>query len=239
MSARGAEWDSTHYQSSFKFVWEYGADVLPLLNAQAGERILDLGCGTGHLMGRMAEAGAEVFGIDASPGMIAQARQNFPKLKFQLVDAMAFRTEEKFDAVFSNAALHWMHDADAVAETVSLALKDGGRFVAEMGGKGNIAAVLKALDSGMTNYFPSVSEYSGVLERHGLEVELMMLVDRLTPLEGGENGMREWVAMFRPDNRRPLEEVEAELRPRLFCDGRWFADYRRLRFVARKVPVHG
>jgi trans-aconitate methyltransferase len=234
MSARAVEWDSTHYQSSFRFVWEYGADVLPLLNAQPGERILDLGCGTGHLMGRIAEAGAEVFGIDASPAMIAQARQNFPKLKFQLVDAALFRTGEKFDAVFSNAALHWMHDADAVAETVSLALKPGGRFVAEMGGKGNIAKVLKALDTGMSNYFPSVAEYSAVLERHGLEVELMMLFDRLTPLEGGRNGMREWIAMYRPDNRRPVEQVEAELRPALFREDRWFADYRRLRFVARR-----
>jgi trans-aconitate methyltransferase len=227
-------WDSTQYQSSFAFVWEYGADVLPLLKAQPGERILDLGCGTGHLMGRIAEAGAEVFGIDASPAMIAQARQNFPKLKFQLIDAAHFRTDQKFDAVFSNAALHWMHDADAVAETVSLALKPGGRFVAEMGGKGNIAAVLQALDTSMRNYFPSVAEYSTVLERHGLEVELMMLFDRMTPLAGGEIGMREWIAMYRPDNRRPVEHVESELRPGLFRDGQWFADYRRLRFVARK-----
>ena len=233
MSARPIDWDSSQYQSTFSFVWEYGADVLSLLKPQPGERILDLGCGTGHLMGRMAETGAEVLGIDASPAMIAQARQNFPKLKFQLVEAAQFRTEEKFDAVFSNAALHWMLEPDPVAEAVSLALKPGGRFVAEMGGKGNIATVTKALDTRISNYFPSVSEYSAVLERHGLEVEFMVLFDRFTPLEGGENGLREWIAMYRPDNKRPIEEVEAELRGSLYRDGRWYADYRRLRFVAR------
>ena len=162
MSARPSDWDSSQYQSTFGFVWEYGADVLALLKPQPGERILDVGCGTGQLMSRMAEAGADMLGIDASPAMIAQARQNFPKLKFQLCDAAQFQTEEKFDAAFSNAALHWMPHADDVAEAVSRALKPGGRFVAEMGGKGNIAQVVGALDSSMHNYFPSVSEYSGV-----------------------------------------------------------------------------
>ncbi len=235
MSIRPVDWDSTQYQGSFGFVWQYGADVLALLKPQPGERILDVGCGTGQLASKMTEAGAEVLGIDASPAMIAQARQNFPKLRFQLTDAALFRTEQKFDAAFSNAALHWMLDPDPVAEAISLALKPGGRFVAEMGGKGNIAAIVGAVQSKMTNYFPSVSEYSAVLERHGLEVELMMLFDRLTPLEGGESGMREWIAMYRPDNQRPVEEVEADLRPLLYRDGRWFADYRRLRFIARRL----
>lgn len=228
-------WDSGQYQSGFSFVWQYGAGVLELLKPQPGERILDVGCGTGHLMAKMAEAGAEPFGIDASPEMIAQARQNFPKLKFQLVDAAQFRSETRFDAAFSNAALHWMLDADAVAEAVALALKPGGRLVAEMGGKGNIAAIDGAVRTNIRNYYPSVSEYSTVLERHGFEVEFMTLFDRLTPLEGGDNGMREWVAQFRPDNSRPMEEVEAELRPALYRDGQWFADYRRLRFTARRL----
>jgi trans-aconitate methyltransferase len=229
------DWDSTQYQGSFGFVWQYGADLLPLLDAKAGECVLDIGCGTGQLTARIAETGAQVLGIDTSPAMVAQARQNFPKLKFQLIDAGLFRSEKKFDAVFSNAALHWMQNADAVADAVFQALKPGGRFVAEMGGKGNIARIAAAIDTEIRNYFPSISEYSGVLERHGLEVTLMALFDRPTPLLGGESGMREWVALFRPDNKRAMEEVEAELRPSLYRDGQWFADYRRLRFVARKA----
>ncbi len=226
------EWDAGLYESSSQFVWKFGGDVVSLLKPQPGERILDVGCGTGHLTAQIAAAGALTFGIDASPAMIAQARQNFPKLQFQLVDAAEFQSEPVFDAVFSNAALHWMLEPDRVAAAIVRVLKPGGRFVAEMGGKGNISAIDGAIHSGIMNYYPSVSEYSTVLERNGFEVTFMTLFDRPTPLEGGENGLREWLQTFRGDNSRPVEEVEAELRPRLFHDGRWVADYRRLRFIA-------
>jgi trans-aconitate methyltransferase len=226
------EWDAGLYESGFQFVWKYGEGVVGLLEAKPGERILDVGCGTGHLTADIAAKGASTLGIDASPAMIAQARQNFPKLSFQLVDAADFQSEPLFDAVFSNAALHWMMNPDRVAAAIARALKPGGRFVAEMGGKGNIGAIAGALHSNIQNYYPSVSEYSAVLERNGFEVTFMTLFDRPTPLEGGENGMREWIQTFRGDNTRPVEEVEAELRPRLFQDGRWVADYRRLRFIA-------
>ena len=229
------EWDAGLYESGFQFVWKSGAGVLSLLDAKPGEAILDLGCGTGHLTAQIAATGATVLGIDASPAMVAQARQNFPKLSFQLVDATQFQTAQRFDAVFSNAALHWMLDADRVAAVIAGVLKPGGRFVAEMGGKGNIAAINAAVRSNIHNYFPSVSEYSAVLERSGFEVRMMELFDRPTPLEGGENGLREWIQTFRCDNSRPVEEVEAELRPRLFHDGRWVADYRRLRFIAVRL----
>lgn len=229
------QWDAALYESGFQFVWKHGAGVVSLLEPKPGERILDLGCGTGHLTAEIAAAGAGTLGIDASPGMIAQARQNFPKLAFQLVDAGEFRSDLPFDAVFSNAALHWMPDADRVAAAVAAVLKPGGRFVAEMGGKGNIAAISGAIRSNIHNYFPSVGEYSAVLERNGFEVRSMALFDRPTPLEGGENGLREWIQTFRGDNSRPVEEVEQELRPRLFRDGRWVADYRRLRFVAARL----
>ena len=226
------EWDAGLYESGFQFVWKYGEGVVGLLETKPGERILDVGCGTGHLTADIAAKGASTLGIDASPAMIAQARQNFPKLSFQLVDAAEFQSEPVFDAVFSNAALHWMMNPDRVAAAVARALKPGGRFVAEMGGKGNIGAIAGALHSNIQNYYPSVSEYSAVLERNGFEVTFMTLFDRPTPLEGGENGLREWIQTFRGDNTRPVEEVEAELRPRLFQDGRWVADYRRLRFIA-------
>jgi trans-aconitate methyltransferase len=226
------EWDAALYESGFQFVWEHGTGVVSLLEPKPGERILDLGCGTGHLTAQIAAAGALTLGIDASPAMVAQARQNFPKLTFQLVDAADFQSDSIFDAVFSNAALHWMLDPQRVATAIARALKPGGRFVAELGGKGNIAAIEGAIRSNTRNYYPSVSEYSTVLEQNGFEVRLMTLFDRPTPLEGGENGLREWIQTFRADNSRPVEEVEAELRPRLFQDGRWVADYRRLRFIA-------
>jgi SAM-dependent methyltransferase len=226
------EWDAGLYESSSQFVWKFGGDVLSLLKPQPGERILDVGCGTGHLTADIAATGALTLGIDASPAMIAQARQNFPKLQFQLVDAAEFQSQPVYDAVFSNAALHWMLEPDRVADALARALKSGGRFVGEMGGKGNIGAIDGALRTKIRNYYPSVSEYSAVLERHGFEATFMTLFDRPTPLEGGENGLREWIQTFRGDNARPLEEVEAELRPRLFQDGRWVADYRRLRFIA-------
>jgi trans-aconitate methyltransferase len=226
------EWDAGLYESSSQFVWKFGGDVVSLLKPQPGERILDVGCGTGHLTADIAAAGALTFGIDASPAMIAQARQNFPKLQFQLVDAAEFQSESVYDAVFSNAALHWMLEPDRVAAAVARALKPGGRFVGEMGGKGNISAIDGAIRTNIRNYYPSVSEYSAVLERNGFEVTFMTLFDRPTPLEGGEKGLREWLQTFRGDNTRPVEEVESELRPRLFHDGRWVADYRRLRFIA-------
>ncbi len=206
--------------------------MVALLEPKPGEHILDVGCGTGHLTAEIAAAGATTLGIDASPAMIAQARQNFPKLSFRLVDAAEFQSEAVFDAVFSNAALHWMLDPDPVAAAIARALKPGGRFVGEMGGKGNIAAISNAVHSKIQNYYPSISEYSAVLERNGFEVRMMQLFDRPTPLEGGENGLREWIQTFRGDNTRPVEEVEAELRPLLFQHGRWVADYRRLRFSA-------
>lgn len=234
MAAR-ADWDPARYEGGHSFVWQYGADLLSILAPQPDERILDLGCGTGHLTAKIAEAGAEVLGIDSSPAMIAQARQNYPRLKFQLVDAHTYRTELPFDAVFSNAALHWMMEPRAVAESISLALHPGGRFVFEMGGRGNIALIDAALETDIRNYYPSIAEYATVLESNGLEVLTAILFDRPTPLEGGEHGMREWIAMFRGDNKRPMERVEAELRPKLFHDGSWSADYRRLRMTARKV----
>jgi trans-aconitate methyltransferase len=234
MSAARPDWDPARYEGSHSFVWEYGADLLTILAAQPGERILDLGCGTGHLTARIGETGAETLGIDSSPAMIAQARQNYPRLKFKLADALEFRTETTFDAVFSNAALHWMMEPDRVAVAVSNALRTGGRFVLEMGGRGNIARLDAALRSNIRNYYPSIAEYSSVLERAGLEVLTAVIFDRPTVLEG-EHGLRDWIATFRPDNTRPIDEVEAELRPILYRDGRWTADYRRLRITARKV----
>src|SRR2546423_311364 len=139
------QWDASRYDDGCSFVWKHGASVIELLAPEAGERILDLGCGTGHLTAQIAARGAAVVGIDRSPEMIATARRDYPRLRFEVADAESFRFAEPFDAVFSNAAIHWMKDQQAVAAAVWQALKPGGRFVAEFGGKGNIRSIESAL----------------------------------------------------------------------------------------------
>jgi len=243
-------WDSSLYESDHAFVWKYGAALLPLLNPQPGERILDLGCGTGQLTSEIAATGADTLGIDSSADMIGQARRNYPKLKFQLADARTFQIGESFDAVFSNASLHWIPDARPVVQAIYRALKPGGRFVAELGGKGNTTRVMTALEQAgapnplRTFYFPSVGEYSALLESEGLEVRLATLFDRPTELEDPVRGLEQWLLMFQrkaietipADLRRAaVANLEDRLRPTLFYDGKWHIDYRRLRVVAARL----
>jgi len=151
--------------------------LLELLGPGKGERILDLGCGTGQLTADIAATGVQVVGLDSSPEMLGQARQNYPHLKFVLADATSFRFDEPFDAVFSNAALHWVKNADAAVGSIAAALRPDGRFVAEFGGKGNIASIMGALDAVFGAaagercpwWFPGIGEYAPLLEHHGLE----------------------------------------------------------------------
>lgn len=250
-----ADWNANLYNAKHDFVWKFGADLLPLLAPQPGERILDVGCGTGHLTAQIAESGAFVLGVDRSTEMIDAARKSYPNLQFEVVDArnLAFRSE--FDGVFSNATLHWIHEPEPVIRSIANALRPGGRFVAEFGGKGNIKKMKSAFDQalaelagapqGETNpwYYPSVSEYATLLERNGFEVRFITLFDRPTPLADGEAGLKNWITMFASDfyaNLGPesrenfVRRVEELLRPELFRDGRWWADYRRLRFAAWK-----
>lgn len=190
-------WDPALYDSKHSFVWKYGRELIELLAPQKGERILDLGCGTGHLTQQIALTGAEVTGLDISPAMIEQARKNYPDLEFFQADAAAFESARPFDAVFSNAALHWMTKPEAVVECVAHALQPGGRFAAEFGGKGNIAALRNAIRQALRApgiarneewnpwYYPSIGEYASLLERHGLAVRYATLFDRPTALEEG------------------------------------------------------
>jgi trans-aconitate methyltransferase len=140
------EWDPNLYQAKYAFVWKYGSDVVSLLAPQRGERILDLGCGTGHLTEQIADSGAEVVGVDRSQEMIGAARKTFSNFKFEIVDARKLPFHSEFDAVFSNATLHWIHEPALVIQSVRNALRTGGRFVAEFGGKGNIGKIQTALD---------------------------------------------------------------------------------------------
>jgi trans-aconitate methyltransferase len=250
----GTNWDAGLYDARHAFVWRHGASLVELLAPQPGERVLDLGCGTGHLTARIAAAGAEVVGLDSSPEMLEQARAAYPQLTFVPGDARDFAFDRPFDATFSNAVLHWVGEPGRVAACVRRALRPGGRFVAEFGGRGNVRGVVAALRAAAQRlgiaveapawYYPSVGEYASVLESSGLEPVSAVLFDRPTPLEG-EGGLRNWLRMFCggplesvPEERREgfLRAVEEAARPTLFRDGTWVADYRRLRVVAVRTP---
>ena len=227
-------WDPQQYDSRHHYVTDYGASLVSLLAPQTGEYILDIGCGTGHLTHDIASAGANVIGIDSSAEMIEQAHRNYPDLDVRVADARSFRTPDVFGAVFSNAALHWMKPPEAVVETIAAALKPGGRFVAEFGGKGNVQAVVDAIGENPW-YYPSIAEYATLLEAHDIAVTNAVLFPRPTPLTG-ELGLRDWLRMFCSsfvsDERIPT--IEARLRPQLFRDGVWYIDYVRLRLTAVK-----
>jgi SAM-dependent methyltransferase len=244
-------WDPQAYGQNGAFVHGLAGGVLEWVEAQTGERILDLGCGDGQLTARVALSGANVVGLDASPQMAAAARSRGIAVDEGSAESLPY-VDGSFDAVFSNAALHWVRDQDAMLAEVRRVLKAGGRFVAEMGGQGNIAAIRVALMAVMSrhgfdgrednvNYYPTVDGYSRRLERHGFKVERIALIPRPTPLaEGGMNG---WIRTFRrgvldtlPEAMREtvVEEAVALLGPVLRDEeGNWTADYVRLRFIAR------
>lgn len=243
-------WDRQAYGRDGAFVHGLAGGVLEWLAAKAGERILDLGCGDGQLTARIAVSGATVNGVDASAAMVAAARAR----GLEVVEASAEwlpYPDGGFDAVFSNAALHWVRDQDAMMSEVRRVLRAGGRFVAEMGGHGNIAAVRVALMAVLArhgygdredgvNYYPTAESYARRLKRHGLRVERIELIPRPTTL--GESGMAGWLGTFRrgvldglpePLRETVVEETCALLAPALRDEeGAWIADYVRLRFVA-------
>ena len=252
------EWNPTGYDGKHSFVWKYGEEVIELLAPAPHERILDLGCGTGHLTNRIAASGAAVVGLDRSPAMIESARKNYPELEFVEANAISLTFDAEFDAVFSNATIHWIEDQAGLAATIWRALKPGGRFVAEFGGKGNLRRVREALKHAMTGeghpvnhdalarYYPTIGEYATLLERGGFRVTYAAHFERPTRLEDGERGLRNWLATFAdnvlealtPDQRERVNAaVESQLRPELFRDGSWYADYRRIRIAAIKEPL--
>ena len=286
------QWNAAEYDAKHAFVYEKAQGLVELLAPKPGERILDLGCGTGTLTAEIAARGAEVLGVDRSEEMIAQARRKFPALPFEVLDARELRvklqhTEARrwsgttgrvdgankfnkaagseeagearsvgFDAVFSNEVLHWIPEAEEVIAGVAWVLRPGGRFVAEFGGKGNIQKLVGGFQrafaalgvqppEGVTPWFyPSVAEYAGLLEKHGLEVREASLFDRPTALKEGERGLENWIRVFRQTfvekmgeakALRWIREVERQCRSEHFRDGSWVLDYRRLRIAAWKT----
>jgi trans-aconitate methyltransferase len=246
----GQRWDPEQYARDARFVSDLAQPLVELLSPRAGERILDLGCGDGELTLRLESLGCRVVGVDGSPEQVAAARAR--GLDARVMDGQKLEFESEFDAVFSNAALHWMKRAEDVITGVWRALSPGGRFVAECGGHGCVATITRALFRALEQrrintagihpwYFPTPEDYGRRLRSRGFRVVFMALIPRPTELPGDVSN---WLEIFaqsflsvvsEAEREAFIEEVRETLRPEL-CDasGRWTADYVRLRFAAQK-----
>lgn len=239
-------WDPARYAEHARYVSDLGLPVLELLAPIPGERILDLGCGDGALTLKLAELGCTVVGVDSSAEMVLAARSL--GLDARRMEAADLPFTAEFDAVFSNAALHWMKDQPRVIANVWRALKPGGRFAGELGGRGNVATILSAIEAVLAAreivvacpwFFPGPDEYRHLLEASGFVVQTIDLFSRPTPLPGE---LRDWLEIFAQSyssslplaDREPfISEVVERLRPVLYDpSGQWIADYMRLRFLA-------
>lgn len=250
-----ADWNANLYDDKHSFVFKYGEDLVELLKPQPGERILDLGCGTGYLTSIIAASGAIVVGIDNSIEMVTKAKTEYPQLEFQVQNATAFHFDQHFDAIFSNAVLHWINEKEKVIELIGSHLKKNGRFVFEMGGRHNVEKIIHALQKSLTKhgysqnaeislwYFPSISEYASLLESKGFRVTYALHYDRETRLSDDKDGIKDWLKMFASAYLSGIEEesvaailneVQHALEPTNCRNGSWYADYKRLRMIAIK-----
>ncbi len=248
-------WNPRLYDDKHAFVFKYGEDLVNLLAPRQGERILDLGCGTGYLTHLIASSGALVTGVDSSADMIHKAKTAYPELEFQQGSATDLYFAPLFDAVFSNAVLHWVLDKESAIDGVYRSLRPGGRFVLEMGGKGNVEGIILAARKVLTRhgfyknaasqpwYYPSVGEYTTLLEKRDFRIDYASHFDRETELKDGDNGIKDWLRMFGSsffkdipavtlDNL--LDEIQETLRPTHYRNHKWWADYKRLRVAATK-----
>lgn len=247
-------WDADKYTEDFSFVHQYGNQVADWIEAEAGSTVLDLGCGNGALTNGLKEKGFAVMGMDASQAFLEIARNHYPDILFIQADATKFSLEQPVDVVFSNAVFHWIDPArqPELLRCVYQALKENGEFVFEFGGQGNNRLIHRALAEvfsacgyayKMPFYFPGIGEYAALLEQAGFQARRAVLFDRPTALNG-EQGLKDWLNMFvktpfsvvkSPEDREKiLDDTVEQLREALYKDGRWYADYVRLRMRAIK-----
>ena len=248
------KWNAELYNQQHNFVYKYGEGVIEWLNPKEGEKILDVGCGTGELTNKISEAGAIVTGMDASREMIKKAQENFNDIKFFVKDATDFSFDSTFDAVFSNATLHWINKQQEALQCIYNVLRNGGRFVFEMGGKHNIESIHNAIKEEMKkegvagkvppdlNYFPSAAEQCTLLEKVGFTVSDVAYFKRPTKLEG-EEGMKLWIRQFcgfffknipGELKEKITSNAVERLRETNYKNDNWNADYIRLRVKAIK-----
>lgn len=249
------KWDANQYSSDFSFVHQYGNSVIDLIDDNNCGTVLDLGCGNGALSKAMVDKGYHVIGIDASKELLEIAKKNYPDIHFIDADATNFSLEQPVDVVFSNAVFHWInreHQPDML-KCVHEALKEKGQLVFEFGGYGNNQLIHRSLEETfaehqytyeMPFYFPTISEYATLLENAGFRVTYAILFDRTTELKG-ENGLKDWIKMFvktpfsvvedRDEKRKIIDETVEKLRDNLYKEGRWYADYVRIRMKAIRL----
>jgi len=253
MNTITTKWKPEFYNNKHSFVYNYGQDLIKLLEPKASERILDLGCGSGQLTFKINELSNETIGIDKSKEMIEDAKSKFKNIEFQVGDAGNFEFNEKFDSIFSNATLHWVKDYKNAIKCMYESLKSNGKIVLEFGGKGNVQIIVDQLrDSLRTRnylkqsdldlwYFPSIGEYSTELESVGFRVLLAEHYDRLTELSDEKSGIKDWISMFAESffkdvSYNQIEEIKNEVQEKVkekcLKNGKWFADYKRIRIVA-------
>lgn len=247
-------WNAHLYDIKHSFVSMYGDSLIELLAPKEAEKILDLGCGTGDLANKLSDYKVDIIGVDKSKNMVMQAMSKYPNIDFIVRDATELVYNNEFDAVFSNAALHWVKPPKRALNCIYKSLKQGGRFIAEFGGKGNVQIITNEIINQVKEagfqykteqspwYFPSIGEYSSLMEEVGFRVTFAQHFDRPTLLDG-DNGLKNWIEMFSSNMFEDIVEdkknyiltkVENNLKEILFKDGKWTADYKRIRVIGIK-----
>ena len=255
MNDTTTKWKPELYNEKHSFVYQYGEGLIKLLDPKENQRILDLGCGSGQLTSKINEFAKKTVGIDKSAEMIMDAKSKFPNIEFQVADASNFRFNEKFDSIFSNATLHWVKDFKGAIKCMYENLNSNGKIVLEFGGKGNVQTIVNELRSSLKMrgygkqseldlwYFPTIGEYSTELESAGFRVIFAKHYDRPTKLADENSGIKDWISMFAEsffigvtENHKEeiKDEVQEKTKDKCLIDGKWFADYKRIRVVAIK-----
>lgn len=246
------EWDAKKYNTTHDFIFKYGAGLLDLLPKEP-KKVLDIGCGTGALTNQIAELGHDVTGIDQSLNMIHQAKESYPKLNFLQQDILKPTDQlQQYDIAFSNAVFHWITDQELLVKSINAHLNENGQLICEFGAVGNVQMIRESFGRELAKLgfpfeepfcFTASEDYREMLERNQFEVVEILEYDRPTPLKEGQNGLKHWMEQFyvteldaltTEQKRRVFENMEQELKSKLWKEDHWEADYRRLRIRAIK-----